>query len=96
MVAAFVVVVVASEVCVVFFVPNVFQGLHCLRFFFVKSCEEVGIYRSAVASDSLAVNSHRRYQKAFVACHQVGEVSNRLRGVSVFPDVDVDFMESFT
>ena len=94
MVAAIVVVMAASVVGSVALVPNICQGAHGLRLLFVDRLQEIRVNRSAVAAYSVVIQCQGIFQKAFVACHDVGQVSQGLRGVSLCSDVDVNFMES--
>ena len=90
MVAAIVVVMAASVVGSVALVPNICQGAHGLRLLFVDRLQEIRVNRSAVAAYSVVIQCQGIFQKAFVACHDVGQVSQGLRGVSLCSDVDVD------
>ena len=93
-VAAIVVVMAASVVGSVALVPNICQGAHGLRLLFVDRLEEILVNRAAVASDSVMVKGKALGEEAFMACHDVGQVSQGLRGVPLCSDVDVNFMES--
>ena len=75
MVSAFVVMPVSSVVSSVLDVPEVFEFLHRLRLSAVEFLEEIPVYRLAVAVCPAVVNVDGVYQKAFMACHDVGKVS---------------------
>ena len=90
MVAAVVVVLVAPVGRVVLRVPDVCEVLHGLGLFPVNLCEEVPVYRSAVAADPAMVNPDRAGKEPFVAGHQVCQVPQALRVVAGCADVDVD------
>ena len=75
MVSAFVVMSVPSVVSSVLDVPEVFEFLHRLRLSAVEFLEEIPVYRLAVAVCPAVVNVDGVYQKAFVACHDVGKIS---------------------
>ena len=89
MVARTVVVLLPALSCAVSFVPDVRELFHRLRLFFVEAVEEGAVHRAAVASEATAVDAHGGDQEAFVACHEVGEVSKRLRRMFALADVDV-------
>ena len=89
-VAAIVVMMAASVVGSVALVPNVCQGAHGLRLLFVDRLQEIRINRSAVAAYSVVIQCQGVFQKTFVACHDVGQVSQGLRGVPLCSNVDVD------
>ena len=79
-----------SAVCsAVSFVPDVREFFHRLRLFLVEAVEEGAVHRAAVASEAALVDAHGGDQEAFVACHQVGKVSECLRRVAALADVDV-------
>mgnify|MGYP001695027541 CR=1 FL=1 len=79
-----------SAVCsAVSFVPDVRELFHRLRLFLVEAVEEGAVHRAAVASEAALVDAHGGDQEAFVACHQVGKVSECLRRVAALADVDV-------
>ena len=90
MVAAFIVMGMPSAVRVVALVPDVLEPTHGSRLFAVQAAEEVPVHRPAVAADAAPVYPHRGNQEAFVARHEVREVADGLRRVSVLADVDVD------
>ena len=71
------------------FVPDVRELFHRLWLFLVEAVEEGAVHRAAVASEAALVDAHRGDQEAFVACHQVGKVSECLRRVAALADVDV-------
>lgn len=75
--------------CAVSFVPDVRELFHRLRLFLVEAVKEGAVHRAAVASEAAPVDAHRGDQEAFVACHEVGEVSECLRRVAALADVDV-------
>ena len=89
MVAAAVVMLVSAFVAVAI-VPNVCQGIHCLRLSAVQLRKEILVDRVAVAVDAAAVKAQGRNQKAFVACHDVGKVAEGLGAMFTQSDVDVD------
>ena len=89
MVAAAVVMLVSAFVSVAI-VPNVSQGIHRLGLSAVQLGKEILVDRVAVAVDAVAVEAKGRNQKAFVACHNVGEVAKCLGAVFAQSDVDVD------
>ena len=89
MVARTVVVLLPAVCGAVSFVPDVREFFHRLRLFLVEAVEEDAVHRAAVASEAALVDAHGGDQEAFVACHEVGKVSKRLRRVAAFADVDV-------
>ena len=95
MVAAAVVMVVSAVVFPLAVVPNVCQLCHRLRFLPVDLSEEIFIDWPAVASNPVMVKGKALGQEAFVACHDVGKVSQGLRCVPLRSDVDVYFMHCF-
>ena len=88
-VAAVVVVLIASVARVVLRVPGVCELLHGLGLFPVELCEEIPVHRSAVTPDPALVDPDRAGQKPLVTGHQVGEVPQALRVVAGGSDVDV-------
>ena len=94
-VSAVVVMVVSAVIGSVSGVPDVCKLAHGLRLLLVDRLEEILIDRAAVASDSVMVKGKALGEKALVACHDVGEVSEGLRCVAFCSDVDVDIMNSF-
>ena len=89
MVATAVVMLVSAFVTVAI-VPNIRQGIHRLGLAAVQLFKEILVDRVAVAADAVAVQAKGRNQKAFVACHNVGEVAEGLGAVLAQSDVDVD------
>lgn len=89
MVAALIVVLASAVIRSVAFVPDVCKLAHGLRLFAVELCEKIRIDRSAVAAHSAFVYFQGCGYQLFVACHQVCEVSERLRCVTVCSDVNV-------
>ena len=75
--------------CAVSFVPDVREFFHRLRLFLVEAVKEGAVHRAAVTSEATPVDAHGGNQEAFVACHEVGEVSECLRRVAALADVDV-------
>lgn len=84
------VVMLASAFVAVTIVPNVCQGIHRLGLSAIQLGKEILVDRVAVAVDAVAVEAKGRNQKAFVACHDVGEVAKGLGAVFAQSDVDVD------
>ena len=62
---------------------------HAVRLSSVKLSEEVRIDRAAVSVHSASVKVERVRDKAFVACHDVCKVAERLCVVSACSDVNV-------
>ena len=89
MVTAAVIMLVSAFVAVSI-VPNVCQGIHRLGLSPVQLLEEILVHRVAVAVDAVAVKAKGRNQKAFVACHDVGEVAEGLGAMLTQANVDVD------
>ena len=75
-------------------VPDVCKLRHGLWLLLVYLFQEVLINRSAVAAYPVFVQGQGILQKAFVAGHDVGEVSEGLRCVAFCSNVDVNLMES--
>ena len=90
MVAAVVVVLASAVVGVLAAVPNISQGCHGGGFSVVQPFQESGVNRAAVAADAASVEVQCACQEAFVACHDVGEVSQCLGRVPLGTDVDVN------
>ena len=89
-VSAGIVMTVSSAVRILRFVPNVCKCRHCFRLFAVKLVQEPSVHRLAILSCPALRNVYRVYQKVFVACHEVCEVSECFCVVSVCSYVDVD------
>ena len=51
--------------------------------------QKIPVNCAAVAAYAPLVNVKRVHQEAFMACHDVGEVAERLRCVSLRSDVDM-------
>ncbi len=96
MVSAFVVVLISAVVVAVGFIPDVCKLCHRCGLLFVELFDESGIYCSAVSVDSALVNFQGIGNQLFVACHDVCEVAERLRCMSVRSDVNVNVMESYS
>ena len=75
-------------------VPDVCEPCHGVGLLLVEDLQKLGVNRFAVAVHSAVVQVQGFGNQAFVACHDVGQVSQGLRGVSLCSDVDVNFMES--
>ena len=90
MVAAVVVVLCSAVACSLRGVPDVRELAHGLRFLAVDRLQEVRVHRAAIPVHAVAVELQCLCDQAFVACHDVGEVAERLRRVAVRSDVDVD------
>ena len=71
-------------------VPDVRQILHRLRLAAVQPFEEIWVNRSAVVADAVAVKPEGRNQKAFMACHDVCQIPQRVWLVVIQSNVDVD------
>ena len=93
-IAASVVVLASAVAFALTGVPDVCKLRHGLRLLLVDRLEESLVNRSAVAAYPVFVQGQGILQKAFVAGHDVGEVSEGLRCVAFCSNVDVDFMES--
>ena len=89
-VAGVVVMLVASAPGGLAVVPGVCEGCHRLGLLRVQRLEEGRADHLAVVADPAAVKGEGVGEEAFVAGHDVGEVSEGLRGVAVGPDVNVD------
>ena len=93
-VAAAVVVMVPAVVLAVAGVPDVCKIRHGLGLSRVDLLQESGVNRAAVAAHAAAVQLQGFRDQAFVAGHDVGEVSKALRGVALGSDVDVNSASS--
>ena len=89
MVAAVVIVLVASVVRAVAGVPDVRKLRHRGGLLLVDLLQEPGVNRPAVAAHAAVVEVKRLGNQTLVACHDVCQVAQRLRCVPVCPDVDV-------
>lgn len=89
MVTATVVVPVPAFVIVIG-VPDVCESIHRLGLSAVQALEKILVDRPAVAIDSALVEPEGRNQKALMACHDVGEVSEALGAVVAQANVDVN------
>ena len=90
MVAAVVVVLASAVVCVLAAVPDIRKPCQGGWLFAVDLVKEVWVDRPAVAVHSAAVKGKCIGEEAFVACHDVGEVSEGLRRMSFGSNVDVN------
>ena len=90
MIAASVVVLASAVAFALAGVPDVCKLRHGLWLLLVYLFQEVLINRSTVAAYPVFVQGQGILQKAFVAGHDVGEVSEGLRCVAFCSDVDVD------
>ena len=75
-------------------VPNVCESYHGVGLLLVEGLQEFGVNRFAVPVHSSVVQVQGFGNQAFVACHDVGQVSEGLRSVALCPNVDMHFMES--
>ena len=89
MVAAVIIVLVASVVRAVAGVPDVSKLRHRGGLLLVDLLQEPWVNRPAVAAHAAVVEVKRLGNQTLVACHDVCQVAQRLRCVSVCPDVDV-------
>ena len=89
-VSAVIVMLASSVVCVVRVVPDLRKVCHVLRLSSVQSFKESRVDRSAVMPDPAFVKLQGFRDQAFVACHDVGEVLERLCCMAACADVDVD------
>ena len=94
MVAAAVVVLAPAVVLALAAVPDVRKLRHRAGLFAVQLVEEPRVDRAAVVAHAAAVKVKGIRQEVFVARHDVGEVAEGLRGVSLRSDVDVDSASS--
>ena len=90
MVAALIVVLASAKVASLCAVPDVCKLRHRGGLLLVEGFKEAWINRSAEAVHSALVDLDRLGDQAFVARHDVGEVPERLRCVSVGADVNVN------
>ena len=90
MVAAVVVVLGSAVVRALARVPDVCEGGHRGGLLRIDLPQEVGVDRPAVAAHAVGVELEGFGDQAFVACHDVRQVAERLRCVAVRTDVDVD------
>ena len=90
MVSAVIVVLISSVIRTVCSVPDVGKLSHGSRFFLIQLFNELWVYRSAVSVHSATVDFQGICDQLFVACHQVGKISEGLWGMSVCSDVDVN------
>ena len=90
MVAAVVVMLVASVAGAVAGVPNLCEVCHGGGFLLVDLLEESGVDCPAVMAHPAPVNAEGVRQEALVACYDVGQVPQAPRGVAFGADVDVD------
>ena len=93
-IAASVVVLASAVAFALAGVPDVCKLRHGLRLLLVDRLEESLVNRSAVAAYPVFVQGQGILQKAFVAGHDVGEVSEGMRCVAFCSDVNVYLMES--
>ena len=84
------VVVCAPEIVAEGRVPNLRKLAHRGGLCSVQLSQEGGVDRFAVTAEAVGVNVDRPCEEVLVACHDVGEVSQALRCVSVRSDVDVN------
>ena len=89
-VVAAAVVVRASEIVAEGRVPNLRKLAHRGGLCSVQLSQEGGVDRFAVTAEPVGVNVDCPCEEVLVACHDVGEVSQALRCVSVRSDVDVN------
>lgn len=94
MVAAAVVVVVATVAFALAAVPDVCELRHRLGLLAVDLVEEVGVDRAAVSCNALAVNLEGACDEAFVAGHDVCQVAEGLGCVALGADVNVNSASS--
>ena len=90
MVAAFVVVRRSAVVCVLAAVPGIRKRRHGFGLFAVEFHQEILADRAAVAVHAASVEVQGACKQAFVACHNVCEVSQALRRVTIGSDVNVN------
>ena len=90
MVSAVVVVLASAVGGVVACVPNVCQLRHRGGLLLIDLLQEPGVNRPAVPGDAAAAQVEGYGNEALVACHNVDQVAEGLRGVSLCADVDVD------
>ena len=70
-------------------VPDVLQLGHGLGLLLVDLLQEGGVNRAAVASQSVASDADCLDQLAFVACHDVHQIADALRGVSLAANMNM-------
>ena len=75
-------------------VPDVCKVRHGFGLLLVEDFQELGVHRFAVPVHSPMVAVQRLSDQAFVACHDVGQVSEGLRGVPLCSNVNMNLMES--
>ena len=93
-VAAAVVMLASSVVCVLCSVPYVCELRHRCGFVGVDRFKELSVNRSAVAAYAGAVKVEGLCEEALVACHDVCQVAKGFRCVAVGSDVDVNSAHS--
>ena len=90
MVAAVIVVLASTVVGVLASVPNVCELRHGAGLFAVELVQEPLVNCAAVAVHPSPVEVQRACQKHLVACYDVGQVAEGLRGVTLGTNVDVN------
>ena len=90
MVAAVIVMVASAVVGALAPIPNVGKVGHGGGLPAVDLFQEAGVNRAAVPAHAVMVEVEGFGQKALVACHDVGQVAQGLRGVALGADVDVN------
>lgn len=90
MVAAFVVVRRPAVIRILTAVPGVRKRRHGFRLFAVEFHQEILADRAAVAAHAASVEVQGACKQAFMACHNVCEVSQSLRCVTLGSDVNVN------
>ena len=75
-------------------VPDVREPCHGVGLLLVEDLQELGVNRFAVPVHSAVVQVQGFGNQAFVACHDVGQVAEGLRGVALCANVNVNLMES--
>lgn len=91
MVPAVIVVLGASVVCAVSFVPDVFEGFHGLWVSPVHQAQEIWVDRLAVVSGPALCDVDRLPNLLLMCCHDVDQVFHLVHREAVLArDVDVD------
>lgn len=90
MVSAVVVVLISAVILSLRGVPDVGELCHRARFFPIDLLQKVRVNRSAIMSHPIGIEFQSLGKQGFVACHDVGEISQGLRCVPIRSDVDVN------
>ena len=96
MVSAVIVMMGSAVFAVLALVPDIRKIFHGLRLLFVYLFKESRVNRAAITVLSMPVDLDCLCNLAFMRCHNVYQISDGLRCMSLCSDVNVDFMESLS